>query len=84
MANFSGAQNLPPKMTAEFAKLAKDGKADLVVAGLYVFFRGNQIIDLVNLKTNPAGTVRKARPGEINQLRVDAAKMAEEKAKVSA
>lgn len=52
------AQVLPPKMAAQFAQLAKDGKADNQTSSTYVFYRGNQEICLVTLNP-PSGYVAK-------------------------
>jgi hypothetical protein len=61
---FSSAQMLPPKMAQQYANLAKEGKADQVIAegpgASYVFRRGSQEIVLVSLDP-PQGTVDKVR-----------------------
>ncbi len=55
------AQLLPPKMAAQYAQLAKDGKADKVLSGsIYIFYRGNQEICIVTLDP-PFGTVSKRK-----------------------
>lgn len=83
MKNPNGLQTLPPKMAAEFAKLAQEGKADYEISkSCFEFIRGNQIITLVSLNP-PCGHLRKGQPGEVTELRAKGeaqkAKAAEEK-----
>lgn len=81
MANKS--QALPPKMLAEFVKLAKEGQFLIKMGSNYTLIRGNQIIEVVAIK-EPYGSVRKALPGEIDRLKADAKRLAREAAEADA
>lgn len=66
---------LPPKMTLQFAELAKRGEADNHVGcDIYEFFQGNQVVCVIGL-TNPVGHIQKISTEEMKVRRAQSSKV---------
>lgn len=63
---------LAPKMTIQYAEMARRGEADREIGGgWYEFYRGNQVISVLG-PDNPIGSVKKVTTKEMEQLRKEA------------